>query len=220
MPIKGDMMESPEVHAHHHGHGTGVRWVDIMLGGSAMLVSIISLFVAIGHGRVMEKLVEENHRQVQASTWPFIHLDLTTTTPNGTIADAAQTVALAISNHGNGPARIQSLEVLFDGKPVASGAALLKACCIQPGNPRAFYNNAQFDVNGTVLAQHEAQTILSLAPANGPARAMNRALAASLPRLEVKSCYCSVFDECWVASTNSAPRAVKGCPTNIVRFHG
>jgi hypothetical protein len=213
-------METPEVHAHHHGHGTGVRWVDLALGGSAMLVSIISLFVAVGHGRVMEKLVEENHRQVQASTWPFIHLDLTTSTPNGAIADAAPTVALAISNHGNGPARIQSLEVLIDGKPMQSQGALLKACCKQPGDGHAFYNNSRLDVVGTVLAQHEEQTVFSMAPVNGTARAMNRALVTALPRVQVKSCYCSVFDECWVASTDASPREVKACPTNIDNFRG
>lgn len=54
-------METPEVHV--HPHHTGHRWVDYVIAGTALLVSVISLWVAVGHGRTMEKLVAAN-------SWP------------------------------------------------------------------------------------------------------------------------------------------------------
>lgn len=211
-------MEGPEVHAHHH-HGTGVRWVDMVLAGSAILISLISLVIAIGHGRVMEKLVEENHRSVEASTWPFLQLELSTTSDHGDRPDASVTVAAQVSNHGNGPARIKSLQVLLDGKPVASPSKLLAACCMEKGKAVAQYESQLFNVDGTVLAQRESQTLFSLAPRDETARRINRKLSAAIPRIEIRSCYCSVFDECWIGSTSGPPREVKACPTNLVNFN-
>jgi hypothetical protein len=213
-------METPEVHAPHAAHGTGVRWVDIALGGSAMLVSIISLFVAISHGRVMEKLVEENHRQVQASTWPFIALDLQTSYKGTAGVDAPSSIVASVSNHGNGPAKLQTIEVLLDGKPMASLAQLLRACCVTPDVKKARFNISSGQIDGSVLAQRETVNLLSLQPENPAAATMAKALVAAAPRLEIKSCYCSVFDECWYAKQGLPPRAVKGCPTNIVNFRG
>ncbi len=213
-------METPEVHTPHAAHGTGVRWVDLALGGSAMLVSIISLFVAISHGRVMEKLVEENHRQVQASTWPFIALDLRTTYKGIAGVDAPSSIVATVSNHGNGPARLQTMEVLLDGKPMASLGKLLRGCCMSPEVKQARFNASSGQVDGSVLAQRESINFLSLQPANPAAATLAKALVAAAPRLEIRSCYCSVFDECWYAKQGVPPRAVKSCPTNIVNFRG
>jgi hypothetical protein len=210
-------METPEVHAHHHAH-TGNRWVDLALGGSAILISMVSLFVAIAHGRVMEKLVEENHRQVQASTWPYLQIE-EQTTYKGNVAIAAPSLITAnISNHGNGPARIKTLEVSVDGKNVASLAALLRACCLNAASAHGRFNLSGGGASDSVLAQKESATFLSLAPVNPPAQAMAKALVAAAPRIKIKSCYCSVFDECWYAEQGQPPREVKACPTHIVNF--
>ena len=37
-----------------------------------MFVSVISLVVAVEHGRTMERMAEANGRMVQASSWPFV----------------------------------------------------------------------------------------------------------------------------------------------------
>ncbi len=60
-------METPEVHV--HPHHTGHRWADYVIAGTALLVSVISLWVAVGHGRTMEKLVAVN-------SWPYVNGDL------------------------------------------------------------------------------------------------------------------------------------------------
>jgi len=192
----------------------------MVLAGSAILISLISLVVAVGHGRVMEKLVEENHRQVEASTWPFLQLDLGMSSTHGDKPDSAITVTAMVSNHGNGPARIKTLQLLLNGRPVESSFKLLRACCKPQGGPAAFYNSQVFDMNGTVLAQRESHTLFSLAPQNSAARLANRKLAGVVRQIEIKSCYCSVFDECWIGSNISPPREVRSCPTGLVEFRG
>src|SRR5438094_9389422 len=49
-----------ESHPHHHPHGTGYRWLDITLGVSATIVSLVSLGLALHSGHAMEKLVAAN----------------------------------------------------------------------------------------------------------------------------------------------------------------
>jgi hypothetical protein len=49
------MTPEPEVHHHPH-HRTGHRWVDFAVPFSALAVSVISLVVAIHHGRTMQRI--------------------------------------------------------------------------------------------------------------------------------------------------------------------
>ncbi len=63
-------MSEPPVHTsvdevHAHAHKTGHRWVDMAIAISAITISVISLFVAIEHGKTEEKLVAAN-------SWPFV----------------------------------------------------------------------------------------------------------------------------------------------------
>jgi hypothetical protein len=62
--MSAEMPLAPEVEHHQH-HRTGHRWLDITLAVSAVFISLMSLFLAIQHGRVMERMVE-------ASTWAFV----------------------------------------------------------------------------------------------------------------------------------------------------
>lgn len=59
-----------EHESHSHARHTGLPWLDLILAGSAIFISIVSLIVSIHHGRTMEKLVASNEKQVEASTLP------------------------------------------------------------------------------------------------------------------------------------------------------
>jgi hypothetical protein len=45
-----------ESHHRHHPHGTGVRWLDIILGVAATSVSLVSLWLGLHSAHSMEKL--------------------------------------------------------------------------------------------------------------------------------------------------------------------
>jgi hypothetical protein len=67
---------TPERETPHVAHGTGHRWLDLTLALSAMLVSIVSLAVAVHHGNAMDRLVAAN-------SWPFLMYDTDNIDPQG-----------------------------------------------------------------------------------------------------------------------------------------
>jgi hypothetical protein len=122
-------MESPEA-PHHHASHTGHRWFDIALGLSAMFVSVVTLVVAIEHGRTMERMADANMRMVEANSWPFVDFSTHDLSDKG-----AAEVGLVLTNDGIGPARIETFELWWRGKSMSSPLQLLKACCTpDPGH--------------------------------------------------------------------------------------
>jgi hypothetical protein len=113
------MIDAPEPPHQHHAH-SGHRWLDISLGLSAMFVSVISLVVAVEHGRTMERMADANGRMVQASSWPFVEFSTHNVDERG-----SPNVRLVLTNEGIGPARIETFELWWKGQPMASSQALL-----------------------------------------------------------------------------------------------
>jgi hypothetical protein len=63
-------MEAPEA-PHSQPSHTGHCWLDIVLGLSAMFLSVVSLVVAVEHPRTMERMADANTRMLDANSWPF-----------------------------------------------------------------------------------------------------------------------------------------------------
>lgn len=59
-----DAAEQPHQHPAHTGHS----WLDVVLALTAMFVSVVSLVVAIEHGRTMERMADANTRMVGHSS--------------------------------------------------------------------------------------------------------------------------------------------------------
>jgi len=89
-------MEGPEVHAPHAPH-TGNRWWDYAIGGTALLVSLVSLYVAVHHGEIMEKLVAAN-------SWP--NIEAGGNVVEGKTPGTAR-FEIGVKNNGVGPARVE-----------------------------------------------------------------------------------------------------------------
>ena len=195
--------EPPETrHAAHHG--TGHRWLDIVLAASAMLVSVISLFVAISHGKVMEEMVEANKKMVAASSWPY--LQFTNTIDTGSLSSS-------LDNRGVGPARIKTFVWLVDGAPVTTWKELMTRCCadaLASQDGKASFTNSS--VAGQVLPAREKINVFTLQDTPGHEK-MRLSLIAAVTRMERRVCYCSVFDECWQLSTaeRGDPKPVPFC---------
>src|SRR6516225_6232959 len=93
-------------------HKTGHRLTDLIVGSSAIFISVCSLALAIHHGHTMERLVEADSR-------PFIQFD----TSNGQIrpdGEAVRELSATISNPGAGAARIEQFEISVDRRPFAA----------------------------------------------------------------------------------------------------
>lgn len=198
--------EGPELHPRKVGH----KLVDVIVAGAAILISIISLVVAVGHGRTMEKLVAAN-------SWPLLRYD------TGNLDDRTQlpVIALTIENAGVGPAIVKSFKVFLDGKPVRDQRELLRSCCGEPapaGEPAAQLpkNFGQgvvtSDIPNTVLRSGERRDYLRLAHSPAISTQWEASNQARF-RLTFEACYCSVLGDCWTSDlTGVDAHEVEECP--------
>jgi hypothetical protein len=192
-------METVEAHHHKTGHSKA----DLILGCLAVVMSMVSVFIAMRDERTME-------RMVAASTWPNINISSSNDIPS-----APRTITLDLRNTGVGPARIETLEVFYKDKPMSSSRELMAACC-GPGKP----NYSISDVRDQVLPARDQVSLMTVPAAINPPE-VYRALDAARRQLRVRVCYCSVFDECWVADDAARrPARVQECaPSQPVEFN-
>jgi hypothetical protein len=200
------MDQGPDIEAHHHPR-TGRAWVDVMLSVSAVTISLISLLLAIGNGDAMQRLVAAN-------SWPFVSIGVGNRDEHGD-----KVLRLIAQNKGIGPAKVQTLEVFYNGRPVPDAHALIRAIL----GPAADGGRIPFgggSVVGDVLSSKEVVLLLAVQD-KGIAPADLDKLAFEARNIGFRTCYCSVFDECWVSDRTgplSPPTPVKSCPAPKVPF--
>jgi hypothetical protein len=207
-------LEGPEVHSHHHGGHTGHRWFDIAVSACAMVVSLASLYLAVHHGQVMQEMAEANARMVTATSWPRVSYSTSNVDLNG----RPTLMRFTLTNKGIGPAVIEGMEVSYEGRPVKGVHELLKECCGADAQGHADALSWRLSsANGEILRPGEEKNFLHISHSDDAA--LTTRLADVPAKVSVKTCYCSVFDECWVttSASNKAER-VKACPTDWTQY--
>ena len=202
-----------ETHAHAHAHKTGHNWVDMVVAFSALFVSVVSLGVAILHGRTMESMADANARLVAANSWPFLAGSVGVTT-----IDGEPTIHMRVANTGVGPAKIESAELIWKGAAYRTDLDFLRACCD--------IGHASFNFDSDLLMNEILRAggnipFLELKQSANPMvfATLQRAMLSRNFQLIV--CYCSIFDECWksdVTTLSLTPARVKACEQPEVPF--
>ena len=202
-------MSEPPLHAgvdevQAHAHKTGHKWVDLAIALSAITISVISLFVAVAHGRTEEKLVA-------ASSWPFLTFE---TEKNGLDA-GGWTIYLQLLNSGVGPARVKWMRMTLDGRAILNRADLMSKCCNVPGgsaDEQIGLGLVSQNPPVGVLPARDKVEILTWRARPGNAAVMSK-LDSVRHRLRTEACYCSVLDECWISDLTATadPRHVDEC---------
>jgi hypothetical protein len=177
--------------------------LDVVLGVCAVLISVISLFVAIHQSQVMDKMM-------QADTWPY--LDFVASN----LDDAGhENVSLTVLNSGVGPAKIESIEVTYDGTPLHDVGDLLRRCCVPKGVP---VQCLAATVSDRVLPPKEPLMLFSAKPATLQAASFAR-LDQARARIQARVCYCSALDRCWMRDTTKRrAEEVGACPVPKTPF--
>ena len=184
---------------------TGHRKVDLIVAGAAILISVVSLAVAVKHGLIMERLVAAN-------SWPLLSVS------SSNLDDAGnQAILLEIKNAGIGPAIVREFSVGYKGRRYSSPYELLKACCgySSPGALGTRFSRGGVitgTVEDSVVRAGEAATYLRIDYTD-----QNSAFWSRLDRerfgFSYDACYCSAFDDCWRSQlTNVDPTPVDSCP--------
>lgn len=182
------------------------HWIEYAATLGALVVSVISLWVAIATEKANQKMVDANYRMVAAASWPFLQIT------SGNSHDGKRGIRLSLENAGVGPAKIQSFQVFWRGKAYGSSRALLTACCAPPG--MTTFSTITTPVAGMVMRAGEERTFLGLDPTPATEAMWKAFDQVRLQELSYRACYCSVFDECWISDLAKLhAQRVKACPT-------
>jgi hypothetical protein len=186
---------------------TGHRLADLAVAFSALFVSLCSLGIALHHGRTMQRLVEANSR-------PFIQI----TTSNGQPAtdSTSQSFTVLISNPGAGAARVERFSILVDDKPVKDiSEALLRLAGLPDNTPQAsavLGPMTYSEVAPSYIKAGSDQIVLRWPRTASNASVWDKDAAAGSDRVKFETCYCSIFDECWIENSHTfRPAAVTSC---------
>lgn len=166
-----------------------------VLSVAGVVIAIAALYAALTESA-------EVRRQTAAAVWPFMQL----TVADYDTGDAAD-FSLKFTNSGVGPARMQAVRLLVDGKPV-TGLAQLAARMGGAGTD-GFRRNF---VSKRVFRPDETVEMIGTAD---PALARRLQAVYANPRNAITYCYCSIFDACWIADSRQdlqKPAAVERCP--------
>jgi len=189
-------VEKPHVH-----HPVGEHWLDKVLPISAIFISVVSIWIAYHHGQVMQELVHQNERLVEANSLPYLQV-YGSDGPNGA-------VSLNVANQGVGPAKIATAEISVDGRPVERLNQLLTACC----GPGDYSSVSSSTLLGRMLRPGDVVSYVEFREGGADRdEARTFDLARQADRIQTRLCYCSVFDDCWtVTSMDPTPVAVRQC---------
>lgn len=193
-------VEIEQPHVHHRP--SGYRWLDLALPIAALFVSFVSISIAWHHGKVMQELVHQNEKLVEANSLPYVQID--GSNGNGRVTFNA-------TNEGVGPAKIISAEVTVDNRPVTSLRQLIQACCVQGD----YSGLSASTLQGRMVRPGDTIAFIDFARSKGnEAQIQAVDQARQQNRIRTKLCYCSVFDDCWIAdSRDPTPNPVNQCTT-------
>jgi hypothetical protein len=203
MPPEHDRFGPPE--AYGQPPRTGRFWFDFAAATAAIVISMVSVVIAVRGERTQRGLLSAN-------AWPFAEVSLD-------IGGDQQSVT--VLNEGVGPARLMSFTAFFNGKPVENGLDLIHQCCGLPPPPVAqapsrdpAARGISFgEISNNVIRPGESLTWLKMRRETGNETSFDR-LGAILPQPTFRACYCSILDDCWVSTLRTLhPAQVTVCPT-------
>lgn len=169
----------------------------------ALAVSFLALGLGIWQARLMSEQTRLMQQQARAGVWPYLSIGY------ALVADGDKRgYTWRIDNDGVGPARIESVTLTLDGKPLMHGKdvfhALYGGAAVQ-----ATYSQ----IYGKVLPPStNRETTIEAVHIADPAQA--KIFFDAQSRIEMVICYCSVYDDCWIARRQSpAQEPVARCDT-------
>lgn len=191
-------MDAPEIHAPHKSHGAGLRWFEIVTSLTALLVSAVSIKVALHHGEVMEKLVTAN-------SIPYV-----VTEKNNAVLNPAggydPVLELALKNSGVGPAEVHSVTLKWQGRYLRDLTDIYKAAGLADEKPLPVRLNTS---QKHFIAAGDKVTLVSIPKPDDRSATWAR-LERVIQQSQLEACYCSVFQECWLTASDHV-EAVDQC---------
>ena len=173
--------------------------METILAYSAIVLSAISAVGVIWQTKVASD-------QREAAVWPYVQAF-----PNRFSKNPAFSISL--TNAGVGPAVVRYFSVRVDDKPVKSWREFLAAVSEDKLVREADFDEGVIQGSGWVLAPNMPVSAFSTTVPE----AVDALAPSTWSRIDVKFCYCSVFDQCWLSSWEVSkhendPKPVTSCP--------
>lgn len=181
-------------------HRTRLPVIDLIIGLSAIIISVASLWVALRADRTQEQLL-------QASVWPYIEYFSSDATGNGD-----KRLAFVLRNAGVGPALVRTFAVEYNGHPYSSLRELLAACC-QVSAKRHHHGILSSTVRDSVIMAHDDMPFIEVLPGQTDPH-VYASVGAGRFHIGIQICYCSVLGDCWFfdSKRDEQPNPVRKCP--------
>ena len=160
----------------------------------ALAVSVFALAIGAWQTRLMQS-------QARASVWPHLEIGYTY---NSNVDENA--FLWRVDNNGVGPARIETVRVTFDGTPLKNWEGAAAALGFK--GPQ-HYSTSSLD--GEVIPPSlNRETAIEALRVNQ--RELAAAIKQNATRFGMDICYCSVYDDCWIAHwLKTRPEPVARC---------
>jgi hypothetical protein len=159
--------------------------------------AVIAAFIGLLALMVSAYTAKLQREQVRAQVWPRLLLS------------RSQERHIAVTNNGIGPARVRAVRMAVDGRAVKTWADLLVALGHKPEH------FGYSTLKGAVIPPGQ-QVEAFTAHDNEAGRALFAEVFRNQePRIAMLVCYCSVLDQCWLASNRDdvdADREIDACP--------
>ena len=166
------------------------------------VLSVVGVFIAVVALYAALTESEAVRQQTAAAVWPFVQMSIED-------YDSGESAGFTMSftNAGVGPARVRGVRLIIDGEPMRDWKHVVEhfggSLDAQVG--RSFVSNR-------VLSPDEKVDMISV---NDPNLARRFQAAIANPENSISYCYCSIFDECWLADSRRDilnPEPVESCP--------
>ena len=165
---------------------------DHILSISALITAAVAVWIAV--------VEQQSNREYQRlSVEPYLEL-------SNTNIDGYKRL---LTNTGLGPARIETVDVIIDGKEVANWREAINILIDKPKvkfTTSGLWHGRQIQAGDKATLVH----LKDLKPANE--------LHQNISKMKMKICYCSMYKDCWIKVNSSIPQAIEECPVDSHKY--
>lgn len=166
-----------------------------LLSVAGVFIAVVALYAALSESSAVRQ-------QTAAAVWPFVQLSI----EDSDSGDSAE-FTLSFTNAGVGPAKMRTMQLMIGGEPIRDWADAVSRLDEQLSDRvnRNFITSRVLSPGQKVDALHT----------NEPQLARKFQTVLGDPENYIIFCYCSIFDECWIADSRKGlqdPESTEECP--------
>lgn len=158
--------------------------------------------VVVGVGAIGVSMYETLliRQQLKGSAWPHLEIGYSAT---------PERFVYLLTNTGVGPARIRHAEVTVDDELASDWPTVFRRLALEVDLNTM---SRSFISTRGAMPPGDGMVVLELGNAQ-PLEGMLQQMG----RVDIAVCYCSVYDDCWVAALRQEPSPARACPNDEAR---